>query len=77
VKVDPGSNVHGDNEPCTLGGMQDIDIAEPKQAENGMLRRPMCSRVFSSRKDDISHTLSQNQPATAETQMGAGNQIKT
>ncbi len=72
TKINPGSNVHDDNDLSTAraGGMQDIDIPEPKPAEKGMLQCSMCSRIFSSREDYISHYLATHQPVTTETQMG-------
>ncbi len=70
-KINPGSNVHGDNDTRTArpGGMQDVDIPEPKPAEKGMLQCPMCNSVFSSKADYISHALAKHQPVTPETQM--------
>jgi hypothetical protein len=71
-KINPGSNVHGDNDIQTAraGGMQDIDIPEPKMAEKGMLQCPVCNSLFSSREDYISHALSRHQPVTPETETG-------
>jgi hypothetical protein len=65
-KINPGSNVHGDNDTQTAhaGGMQDIEIPEPKKLEKGKYQCPLCKEVFSSREDYISHALAKiNQPS--------------
>lgn len=62
-KINPGSNVHGDNDVQTArpGGLQDTDILEPMIGEVGKLRCPICSEVFNSREAYISHALSKHQ----------------
>jgi Zinc-finger of C2H2 type len=62
-KINPGSNVDSDNDVQTArpGGLQDTDIAEPRIDDEGKLHCPVCSRVFNSREDYISHALSKHQ----------------
>ena len=69
-KINPGSNVHGDNDLQTAhaGGMEDIDFPEPKVADTGKLQCPVCNRIFNSREDYISHALAQHQTAKSESQ---------
>ncbi len=71
-KINPGDNLHGDNDVRTAraGGMQDVNIAEPKMMDNGKFGCPMCERTFNSREEYISHALAKHQPVTQETQMG-------
>lgn len=70
-KINPGSNVHGDNdtETARAGGMQDINIPEPKMTEDYMLQCPICNSLFSSREDYISHVMARHQPPSTETEM--------
>jgi hypothetical protein len=62
-KINPGSNFNEDNDVRTAhpGGLQDINIAEPKMTENGKLQCPTCNKIFNSREDYISHALSKHQ----------------
>lgn len=62
-KINPGTNFHEDNdiETARPGGMQDINIIDPKMDDEGKLHCPICDRVFSSREDYISHALSKHQ----------------
>ena len=70
-KINPGSNIHGDNDTATSrpGGMQDISIPEPKKTDKNMLQCPICNSNFSSNEDYISHFMARHQPATTETEM--------
>ena len=64
-KSNPGSNVHGDNDTqkARAGGMQDIEIPEPKKLTNGKYQCTLCNEIFGSREDYISHALAKiNQP---------------
>ena len=47
--------------PVHPGGLQNINIIEPKIDDKGKLHCPTCDRVFSSREDYISHALSKHQ----------------
>ncbi len=71
TKINPGSNVHGDNDTKTAraGGMQDVNIPEPRMEGNSFICT-ICDGVFSTREDYISHALSKHQPVTPETEMG-------
>lgn len=62
-KINPGSNFNEDNDVRTArpGGMQEVDIIEPKIDDNGKFHCSICDRVFSSREDYISHFLSKHQ----------------
>jgi uncharacterized C2H2 Zn-finger protein len=59
-KINPGSNIHGDNDTQTSskGGMP--DIIEPKMDDKNKLHCPLCDGIFSSREDYISHALSKH-----------------
>ncbi len=72
-KLNPGGNVHGDNdtETARAGGMQDVSIPEPKTTEKGKFQCTVCNAVFNSRQDYVSHALAKHQPVTEETQQGA------
>ena len=62
-KINPGSNVYGDNDVQTArpGGLQETDILEPMIGDDGKLHCPICSAVFNSREAYISHALSKHQ----------------
>jgi hypothetical protein len=62
-KINPGSNFNEDNDTRTArpGGLQEVNIIEPKISDKGKLNCPICDRVFSSREDYISHFLSKHQ----------------
>ncbi len=62
-KINPGSNFNEDNDIRTArpGGLQEVNIIEPKIVDKGKLQCPMCDRIFSSREDYISHFLSKHQ----------------
>ena len=62
-KINPGSNVYGDNDVQTArpGGLQEADILEPMIDDHGKLHCPICSEVFNSREAYISHSLSKHQ----------------
>ncbi len=62
-KINPGSNFNEDNDIRTArpGGLQEVNIIEPKIGDKGKLNCPICDRVFSSREDYISHFLSKHQ----------------
>jgi hypothetical protein len=71
TRINPGSNVHDDNDTKTAlaGGMQDVDIPEPRITQKGILKCPVCNLSFASREDYISHALAKHQPSTSETKM--------
>ncbi|MGO8806187.1 MAG: hypothetical protein ACLQO7_06225 [Candidatus Bathyarchaeia archaeon] len=68
-KINPGSNFNEDNDIKTArpGGMQDIDIKEPKIDSEGKLHCTICDKVFNSRQDYVSHALSKHQQQTSKT----------
>jgi hypothetical protein len=70
-KSNSGSNVHGGNDTRTAraGGMQDINIPEPKVTEDYMLKCPICGSLFSSREDYMSHVMARHQPPSMENEM--------
>ena len=75
-KINPGSNVHEDNDIKTArpGGLQDTDIMRPVIGEDGKLHCPMCDAIFKSREAYISHALSKHQNMEqAEESMEKGN----
>ena len=64
-KINPGSNLHGDNDTLTAhsGGTQGVDFPEPKKLDKGKYQCTLCSEIFNSREDYISHALAKiNQP---------------
>ncbi len=63
-KINPGTNVYGDNDVSTAqpGGMEDIKIPDPKMLEKGKFQCPVCNAVFKSKEDYISHALAEHQP---------------
>jgi len=74
TKINPGSNIHGDNDLRTArtGGMQDIDLPEPKIVEKNKFQCPVCSKVFGSKEDYISHALARHQPVAVEATAASG-----
>ena len=61
VKINPGSNVHGDNETRNATpGMRNVDIPEPKMTE-GKFQCPVCDRLFTSREAYDSHAMAHHQ----------------
>jgi hypothetical protein len=68
VRINPGSNVHGDNKTGTAKpGMTDVNIPEPKMLAKGKIQCPVCEAIFSSREAYDSHALTRHQGATVET----------
>jgi hypothetical protein len=64
VKINPGSNVHEDNETSTATpGMLNVSIPEPKMV-NGKFQCPICENTFRSREDYDSHVMSKHQTET-------------
>ena len=62
VKLNPGSNVHGDNETETaIPGMRNVEIPEPNVLENGKFQCPVCNAVFNSKEGYISHAMTLHQ----------------
>ena len=61
-KINPGTNFNEDNDTRTAhpGGMQDVNIMDPKMDDAGKLHCPTCDRVFGSKEDYISHALSKH-----------------
>ena len=61
VRINPGSNVHGDNEVGNaVPGMMNVNIPEPKMT-NGKFECPVCGRMFNSREDYDSHAMTRHQ----------------
>ena len=70
VKINPGSNVHGDNKTGTaIPGMQNVTIPEPRMVEKGKYQCPICDRTFGSREDYISHAMAWHQSSMEEAPM--------
>ena len=62
VKINPGSNVQGDNKTGTaVHGMLNVEIPEPKMHEKGKFECPVCGKVFDSRADYDSHAMALHQ----------------
>ncbi len=63
-KINPGTNVHGDNDTPTSypSNMPDTDIIEPKMDDKGKLHCPLCDGIYNSREEYISHALTRHQP---------------
>ena len=62
VRINPGSNVHGDNKTKTaVPGMLNVDIPEPKMHEKGKFECPVCGKVFDSKADYDSHAMARHQ----------------
>lgn len=62
VRINPGSNVHGDNKTKTaIHGMTNVDIPEPIMRENGKFECPKCGRIFDSRAKYDSHAMAHHQ----------------
>ncbi len=61
VKINPGSNVHKDNETRRASaGSEKIAIREPKMVQNGKYECPVCGKIYKSREDYDSHALSEH-----------------
>ncbi len=68
VKINPGSNVYGDNKTGTaVPGMQNVTYPEPIIVEKNRLQCPVCERIFDAKEDYISHAMARHQPAEEET----------
>ena len=63
-KVNPGSNVHGDNK-ATKGTVGAVDIPEPIMSAKDTYQCPVCDATFSSRADYDSHFLARHQTPEA------------
>lgn len=62
VRINPGSNVHGDNKTGTaVPGMVNVDIPEPKMIEKGKYECPVCGKTFNSREGYDSHAMAHHQ----------------
>ena len=64
-KINPGSNRYGDNDTQTArpGGMQDIEVPDPKKLDKGKYQCTLCNEIFNNKEDYISHALAKiNQP---------------
>jgi hypothetical protein len=67
VRINPGSNVHGDNKTGTATpGMTDVNIPEPKMLAKGKFQCPVCDTIFASKEAYDSHALTRHQGATTE-----------
>ena len=67
VRINPGSNVHGDNKTGTATpGMQNVNIPEPKMLAKGKFQCPVCEAIFGSKEAYDSHALTRHQGATVE-----------
>jgi hypothetical protein len=61
VKINPGSNIHKDNETRTASaGSDKISILEPKMVEHGRFQCPVCGKIYKAREDYDSHALSEH-----------------
>lgn len=61
VKINPGSNIHKDNETRTASaGSEKISIPTPKMVNDGKYQCPICGRIYDSRDDYDSHMLAQH-----------------
>lgn len=62
VRINPGSNVQGDNKTGTaVHGMTNVEIPEPKIVEKGKFECPVCGKIFNSRADYDSHAMALHQ----------------
>lgn len=62
VKINPGSNVQGDNKTKTaVHGMMNVEIPEPKMVEKGKFECPVCGKIFDSRARYDSHAMARHQ----------------
>lgn len=69
VRINPGSNVHGDNKTETaVPGMLNVDIPEPIMFDKNKYQCPVCNRIFNSRADYDSHAMAQHQTNPRETE---------
>ncbi len=67
VRINPGSNVHGDNKTKTMRkGMGNVVIPEPKTVEDNKLQCPICNRTFDSREKYLSHVMARHQSEIIE-----------
>ncbi|HLN46271.1 MAG TPA: hypothetical protein VK209_11250 [Candidatus Sulfotelmatobacter sp.] len=67
VKINPGSNVHGDNKTGTMNkGMENVIIPEPKTIKDNKLQCPVCDQTFDSREEYLSHVMARHQSETIE-----------
>jgi tRNA U54 and U55 pseudouridine synthase Pus10 len=67
VRINPGSNVHGDNKTGTaLPAMHNVNYPEPIVLEKDRLQCPICENIFDSREDYISHAMARHQPEYVE-----------
>ena len=65
VRINPGSNVHGDNEIGTATpGMVNVDIPEPKLVGKGVFQCPVCGETYNSREAYDSHAMTRHQTET-------------
>lgn len=61
VKINPGSNIHKDNETRTASaGSEKILIPEPIMVEHGRFQCPVCDKIYKSREDYDSHALTEH-----------------
>ncbi len=60
-KINPGSNRYKDNDARTYPDQMQ-DIPEPKMVDKNKFQCPVCNRVFDSREDYISHSLTMHEP---------------
>jgi hypothetical protein len=64
VRINPGSNVRGDNKTSTaVPGMLNVNIPEPKMTD-GKFQCPVCGKLFNSREDYDSHAMAHHQSET-------------
>lgn len=67
VRINPGSNVHGDNKTGTAKpGMLNVNIPEPKMLAKGKIQCPVCEAIFASKAAYDSHAMARHQGATTE-----------
>ena len=64
-KINPGSNRNEDNDlrTATTGGLQNVNIPEPKIVDKDKFQCTMCNATFNSREAYLSHALAHHQRA--------------
>ena len=78
VRINPGKKtVDNDTKTATPGGMEAINIPEPKMLDKGKLECPVCSRMFNSRQDYDSHALAQHQATEESLASGSMGSMRT
>lgn len=67
VKINPGSNVHGDNKTGTMRkGMGNVVIPEARIVKDNKLQCPLCNQTFNSKEEYLSHVMARHQSEIVE-----------